>query len=65
MAGAVFGLLPLTAEAMLSIPFSIWAVRVLNRSDVRNAFIVRRRYRKLDADVGELLRFSRKAIVGD
>ncbi|MCP4855213.1 MAG: hypothetical protein GY903_12040 [Fuerstiella sp.] len=64
MMGAILGLLPVTPGAMLSIPLSIWAIRVLNRPDVRTAFIVRRRQRKHDADVSESPRFSRKAIVG-
>ena len=62
MVGAIFGLIPFNPGALLCIPLSIWAIRVLNQPDVRNAFIVRARQRKLDAERSVESRFSRKAI---
>ncbi|HIF01548.1 MAG TPA: hypothetical protein EYG03_09465 [Planctomycetes bacterium] len=63
MVGAIFGLLPITPGAILCLPLSIWAILVLNRRDVRNAFIVRTRQRIRAADRVMKRRFSRKAIV--
>jgi hypothetical protein len=62
MVGAIFGLIPFNPGALLCIPLSIWAIRVLNQPDVRNAFIVRARQRKLDTERCVESRFSRKAI---
>ncbi len=62
MVGAVFGLLPVTLGAILTIPLSVWAIRVLNRSDVRHIFITRARHKKRDAEGLRQPRFSRKAM---
>jgi hypothetical protein len=62
LVGAVFGLLPVTPGAVLSIPLSVWAIRILNTRDVRNAFIVRQRQRTREGDSSARPRFSRKAI---
>ncbi|MDG2128062.1 MAG: protein kinase [Fuerstiella sp.] len=62
IAGVVFGLLPVTPGAILTIPLSVWAIRVLNRSDVRHIFITRARQNKRDAEALRQPRFSRKAM---
>lgn len=47
---AVFAMLPVTPVYPVSVPLGIWAIRVLNRSDVRTAFVIRARERRLKSE---------------
>lgn len=64
MTGCIFGMLPLTPVVVLTFPLSIWAIQVLNRPQVRRAFLIRARRKKEAAEESTVPRFSRKAIVG-
>ncbi len=68
--GVIAGFLPVSPGSLITIPISIWAMKELNRDEVRRAFIQHRRERTQGRRDSSLAlrnappRFSRRAVVG-